>query len=56
MDAVLRIYSGYGENAGGGVRAGKQGLIEAGGNEYLEREFPKLDYITRAVIVSTDSR
>jgi homoserine O-acetyltransferase len=24
MDVVDRIYSGYGENAGGGVRAGNQ--------------------------------
>lgn len=53
MDAVLRIYSGYGEHAGGGVRAGKQGLIESGGNAYLVKSFPKLDYIKRAVIVST---
>ncbi len=53
MDAVLRIYSGYGEHAGGGVRAGKQGLIESGGNAYLIRSFPKLDYIERAVIVNS---
>lgn len=51
MDAVLRLYSGYGENAGGGVRAGKQGLIEAGGNAYLSRAFPKLDYIKRATVI-----
>jgi cyclophilin family peptidyl-prolyl cis-trans isomerase len=52
MDVVLKLYAGYGENSGGGVRAGKQGLIEAGGNAYLTREFPKLDYIERAVVVS----
>lgn len=52
MDAILRLYSGYGESAGGGVRAGKQGLIEAGGNAYLARNFPRLDYIKRAVIVN----
>ena len=51
MDVADRLYSGYGENAGGGVRAGKQGLIEAGGNAYLTRAFPKLDYIERAVVV-----
>ncbi len=50
MDAVDKLYSGYGESAGGGVRAGKQGLIEAGGNAYLTRAFPKLDYIERAVV------
>jgi cyclophilin family peptidyl-prolyl cis-trans isomerase len=52
MDAVQRLYSGYGETAGGGVRAGKQGLIEAGGNAYLMRAFPKLDYIERAVVIT----
>ena len=52
MDVVLQLYSGYGENSGGGVRAGKQGLIEAGGNAYLTREFPKLDYIKRATVIS----
>lgn len=51
MDNVLRLYSGYGESAGGGVRAGKQGAIEAGGNVYLAQHFPRLDYIERAVIV-----
>ncbi|HEY8311478.1 MAG TPA: peptidylprolyl isomerase [Gemmatimonadaceae bacterium] len=51
MDAADRLYSGYGESAGGGVRAAKQGLIEAGGNAYLTRAFPKLDYIVRAVVV-----
>lgn len=52
MDAVDRIYAGYGESAGGGVRAGKQGLIEAGGNAYLTRAFPKLDYIKRAYVIT----
>jgi len=51
MANVEQIYSGYGENAGGGMRAGKQGPIESGGNEYLQREFPKLDYIIRARIL-----
>jgi homoserine O-acetyltransferase len=52
MDVLPRLYSGYGEKSGGGVRAGKQGAIEAGGNAYLERNFPRLDYIERATIVS----
>ncbi len=54
MDVILRLYSGYGESAGGGVRAGKQGAIEAGGNKYLTRQFPGLDYIERAIIVQPD--
>jgi cyclophilin family peptidyl-prolyl cis-trans isomerase len=53
MDVVLRIYSGYGETAGGGVRAGKQQKIIAGGNAYLTKAFPKLDYIKRAVVIPT---
>jgi homoserine O-acetyltransferase len=50
MDVVDRIYSGYGENAGGGVRAGNQGPIEREGNAWLDREFPLLDHIIRARI------
>jgi cyclophilin family peptidyl-prolyl cis-trans isomerase len=52
MDVADRLYARYDESAGGGVRGGKQGAIEAGGNEYLERNFPRLDYIKRAVIVA----
>ena len=44
-------YAEYGEAAGGGIRAGKQDPVFDGGNAYLTREFPKLDYIRRAVIL-----
>jgi homoserine O-acetyltransferase len=50
MDVVDALYSEYGEQAGGGIRAGKQDPVFAGGNEYLKREFPKLDYILKATI------
>jgi cyclophilin family peptidyl-prolyl cis-trans isomerase len=50
MDVVTSIYSGYGENSGGGVRAGKQGPLLMGGNAYLDREYPKLDRLIRATI------
>lgn len=50
MDIVDQLYSGYGENAGGGVRAGRQGPIEEGGNVWLDREYPLLDHILRARI------
>jgi homoserine O-acetyltransferase len=53
MDVVDRLYSGYGEDAGGGMRGGRQGKIFAGGNAYLDREFPKLDKLGRAVIERT---
>lgn len=48
MDVADRLYSGYGETSGGGMRAGHQGALFASGNTYLNREFPRLDYIRRA--------
>lgn len=43
MPVVEAIYSGYGE-------APNQGQIQGRGNEYLESEFPELDYVIRATI------
>ena len=51
MDAADALNSEYGENAGGGIRAGAQQPLFDGGNAYLDREFPRLDRITRARIV-----
>ena len=51
MDVVDRLYAGYGESAGGGMRGGKQGRIFAEGNQHLDRDFPDLDKLVRAVIV-----
>lgn len=48
MDTVEKLYGGYGEHAGGGMRAGHQDAMFAGGNEYLDRQFPKLDKLIRA--------
>ena len=50
MDIVDKLYSGYGETAGGGMRGGKQGPMLEGGNDYLAQSFPKLDYIIKATI------
>jgi peptidyl-prolyl cis-trans isomerase A (cyclophilin A) len=50
MDVVDQLYSGYGEGAPNG-QGPSQAQIQAQGNEYLEREFPQLDYIERATIV-----
>src|ERR1051326_1693260 len=51
MGVVDQLYAGYGEEAGGGMRGGKQGKIFAGGNAYLDREFPKLDRLLRASVL-----
>jgi peptidyl-prolyl cis-trans isomerase A (cyclophilin A) len=48
MDVADRWYSEYGERAGGGIRAGKQDVLFDGGNAWLAREFPQLDYIKKA--------
>ncbi|MGH7448304.1 MAG: peptidylprolyl isomerase [Longimicrobiales bacterium] len=50
MDVVDSLYAGYGEDSGGGLRGGRQGPLEQGGNAYLAREYPELDYIIRARI------
>jgi cyclophilin family peptidyl-prolyl cis-trans isomerase len=50
IDIADTLYSGYGEQSGGGIRAGKQDPVFMGGNEFLKREFPKLDYILKASI------
>jgi len=52
---VDALYGGYGENAGGGVRAGKQGPLLAGGNAYVDREYPRLDHLIRITIENTAS-
>lgn len=51
MDVADALYADYGEDAGGGIRAGKQDAVFEGGNAYLEKKFPLLDYIKRAVVV-----
>jgi peptidyl-prolyl cis-trans isomerase A (cyclophilin A) len=45
MDVVDSLYTGYGEDP-------DQGFIQRMGNDYLNRMFPKLDYIKTARIVS----
>jgi cyclophilin family peptidyl-prolyl cis-trans isomerase len=54
MEVADALNAEYGDKAGGGIRAGKQGPVFDGGNDYLTHHFPRLDYIKRAVVL--DSR
>ena len=45
MDVVDTLYSGYEERP-------EQGLIDEQGNAYLTREFPNLDYVKTAAVIS----
>jgi len=49
MDIVDQFYNGYGEGAPNG-RGPAQGKIHGEGNAYLNKDFPKLDYIKTATI------
>ncbi len=51
MRVADRLYAGYGERSGGGIRAGRQAPLFAGGNAYLEKNFPRLDFIRRARVL-----
>ena len=50
MDVVNSLYGGYGEGAPHG-QGPDQGRLQAYGNGYLEKSFPKLDYVKTATIV-----
>ena len=49
MEHVDAINAEHGEGPGG-IRAGKQDAFFEGGNAWLLREFPRLDYIRRATV------
>jgi homoserine O-acetyltransferase len=51
MEVVDRLYAGYGESSGGGMRTGRQDRLFRDGNAYLDAEFPELDRLVRARIV-----
>jgi peptidyl-prolyl cis-trans isomerase A (cyclophilin A) len=51
MEVVDKLYGGYGEGAPGG-RGPDQGLIATRGRTYLEQNFPHLDTIKSATLVT----
>ncbi|MGH7530380.1 MAG: peptidylprolyl isomerase [Gemmatimonadales bacterium] len=55
MEVVDSLYRGYGEGQPRG-RGPAQMRLQIEGNEYIERQFPRLDYIIRARIVADSAR
>lgn len=51
MKVVDSLYADYGEGPPQGTTGPDQGRVFMEGNAYLEKSFPKLDYIKSAVIV-----
>ena len=49
QDVVNKIFTGYGEGAPRG-KGPEQGRIQMEGNAYLNKDFPKLDFIKKATI------
>jgi cyclophilin family peptidyl-prolyl cis-trans isomerase len=56
MDVADALESAYGEDAGGGIRGGKQQPIFDQGNAYLDRRFPRLDRIVHARVVASPNK
>jgi homoserine O-acetyltransferase len=52
MEVADALYADYGESSGGGIRAGKQQPLFDEGNAFLNRNFPRLDFIRKAEVVS----
>ena len=53
METADAVNAEYGESSGGGIRGGKQGPLFESGNDYLNREFPRLDFIWRATVIES---
>jgi len=51
IEVADALNSEYGERSGSGIRAGRQQPLFDGGNDYMDREFPRLDRITKAVVI-----
>jgi len=49
MNVVDRLYAGYGEGAPNG-NGPDQGRIQTQGNTYLNRDFPRMDFVRKATI------
>jgi len=52
MNVADALNTEYGEAAGSGIRSGQQGPLFEMGNVWLQQNFPRLNYITRATIMA----
>jgi cyclophilin family peptidyl-prolyl cis-trans isomerase len=52
MDHMLALNPEYGEHSGSGMRAGHQDKLFDEGNAYLDREFPRLDKLIHASLIT----
>jgi peptidyl-prolyl cis-trans isomerase A (cyclophilin A) len=50
MDNVSKLYAGYGDGPPSGAGPDQEALTH-GGNTYLKKEFPNLDYIIKATVI-----
>jgi peptidyl-prolyl cis-trans isomerase A (cyclophilin A) len=55
MEVVDKLFSGYGEGAPQG-QGPEQGRAQNEGNAYLTKDFPNLDYIKTATVMSTQAK
>lgn len=55
MEVVDSLYAGYGESPPGGFGPNQMRLMEEG-NSYLERNFPKLDFVRTARILPDSAK
>jgi len=51
MQVADALNSEYGDNSGGGIRAGRQQPLFDGGNAWLDREYPRLDRLLHAAVM-----
>lgn len=56
MEVFDRLYGGYGEESGGGVRQGRQGPLREGGNAFMDRVYPRLDRILRVTVAAIERK
>ena len=55
MDIVEKINGEYGEGAPNG-KGPNQGTVQAEGNAYLKKDFPRLDYIKSATVLPAEAK